>query len=90
MNSALSCIQNDILLAQDRDELTALSLLDLSADFNTIDHDLLLRLTECLCIDGMVLQWARSYLTSRSQLVKDSCVLSTPQLLLCGVLLGSV
>ena len=76
--TALLYIQNDILLAQDRGELTALSLLDLSAAFDTIDHDLLLsRLTE----------W---YLTGRSQLVKVNGVLSTPQLLLCGVTQGSV
>ena len=64
-------IQNDILSAQDRGELTALSLLDLSAAFDTIDHDLLLsRLTEWFGIDGVVLQWVSSYLTGRSQLVK--------------------
>ena len=45
--TALLYIQNDILSAQDRGELTALSLLDLSAAFDRIDHDLLLsRLTE--------------------------------------------
>ena len=38
--------KNHILSAQYRGELTALSLLDLSAHFDTIDHDLLLcRLT---------------------------------------------
>ena len=35
-------IQNDILAAQDPGELTALSLLDLSASFGTSNHDLLL------------------------------------------------
>ena len=65
--TALLYIQNDILSAQDRGELTPLSPLDLSAAFDTIDHDLLLgRLTECFGIDGVVLQWVRSYLTSRS------------------------
>ena len=84
-------IQNDILSAQDRGELTTLSLLDLSAAFGTIDHDLLLsRLTEWFGIDGVVLQWVRSYLTGCSQLVKVKGVLSTPQLLLCGVPQGSV
>ena len=81
--TALLYIQNDILTAQDRGELTALSLLDLSAAFDTIDHDLLLsRLTEWFGIDGVVLQWVRSYLTGRSQLVKVNGVLPTPQLLL--------
>ena len=40
--TALLYILNDILSAQDRGELTALSLLDLSAAFDTTDHDLLL------------------------------------------------
>ena len=84
-------IQNDFLSAQDRGELTALSLLDLYAAFDSIDHGLFLsRLTEWFGIDGVVLQWVRSYLTGGSQLVKVNGVLSTPQLLLCGVLQGSV
>ena len=66
-------------------------LLDLSAAFDTIDHDLLLSiLTEWFGIDGVVLQWVRSYLSGFSQLVKVYGVLSTPQLLLCGVPPGSV
>ena len=72
-------IQNDILSAQDRGELTALSLLDLSETFDTIDHDLWLnKLTEWFGIDGVVLQWVRSYLTARSQLVEVDGSLSTP------------
>ena len=39
--TALIRIQNDILLAIDHQELSALVLLDLSAAFDTIDHDLL-------------------------------------------------
>ena len=82
--TALLYIQNDILSAQDCGELTTLSLLDLSAAFDTIDHDLLSgRLTE-------LLQLVRSYLTSRSHLVKVNGVLSSPQLLLCDVPQGSV
>ena len=83
--------QNDILSSQDRGELTALLLLDLSATFETIDHDRSLsRLTEWFGIDGVVLQWVRTYLTGRSHFVKVNGVLSTPQLLLCGVPQGSV
>ena len=55
--TALLYIQNDILSAQDRGELNVLLLLDLSAAFDTIDHDLLLsRLTEWFGINGVVLQ----------------------------------
>ena len=90
-NFTLLYNQNDILSAQGRGELTALSLLDLSAAFETIDNDRSLsRLTEWFGIDGVVLQWVRTYLTGRSQFVKVNGVLSTPQLLLCGVSQGSV
>ena len=88
---ALFYIQNDFLSAQDRGELTALSLLDLSAAFDTIDHNLLLsRLTEWFGIDGVVLQWVLSYLTGLFQPIEVNGVLSTPQLLSCGVPQGSV
>ena len=49
--TALLYIQNDIFSAQDCGELTALSLLNLSAAFDTIDHDhLLSRLTLALMV----------------------------------------
>ena len=89
--TVLLYIQNVILSAQDHGELTALSLLDLAAVFDTIDHDLLLsRLTEKFSIDGVMLQWVRSYLNGSSQLVKVIVVLSTPKLFMCGVPQGSV
>ena len=86
-------IQNDISSAQDRGALTALQLLDLSAAFDTIDHDRLLgRLTAWFCIEDVVLHWVRSCPTGRSQLVKVNGVglLSTLQLFLCAVSQGSV
>ena len=52
--------------------------------------DWLSGLAEWFGIDGVVLRWVRSYLTGRSQLVKVNGVLSTPQLLLCGVPQGPV
>ena len=89
--TVLLYIQNVISSAQDHDELTDLSLLDLAAVFDTIDHDLLLsRLTEKFSIDGVMLQWVRSYLNGSSQLVKVIVVLSTPKLFMCGVPQGSV
>ena len=83
--TALLYIKNDNLSAQDHVELTALSLLDLSAAFDTIDHDLLLsRLTEWFGIDSVVLQWVRSYLTGRSQLVKNNGVYSAIVIVRCS------
>ena len=68
--TALLKVQNDILLAMDRQHVTLLVLLDLSAAFDTVDHQVLLRRLEVTYgITGTALQWFRSYLTGRTQRV---------------------
>ena len=65
--TALLKVQNDILLAMDRQHVTLLVLLDLSAAFDTVDHQVLLRRLEVTYgSTGTVLQWFRSYLTGRT------------------------
>jgi len=45
-------------------KLSALCMLDLTAAFDTVDHELLLlRLERQFALRGAVLQWFRSYLT---------------------------
>ena len=64
--TALLKVVNDLLLAMDEGKLSVLVLLDLSAAFDTIDHDILLhRLQHVFGIQGTVLSWFRSYLTKR-------------------------
>ena len=49
-------VLSDILLAIDSGDLSALVLLDLSAAFNTVDHDILIRrLKTSYGLSGMVL-----------------------------------
>ena len=68
--SALLRIQNDILHDLDKKRGVILALLDLSAAFDTIDHDLLLqRLEESLGVTGTVLQWFSSYLKGRTSVI---------------------
>ena len=60
--TALLKVQNDILLNMDRQKVTLLVLLDLSAAFDTVDHQVLLKRQESsFGITGTALSWVRSY-----------------------------
>ena len=64
--------------------------LDLSAAFDTIDHLTLLdRLRDKFGIDGVVLEWFRSYLTDRSQQIIIGSDRSRPMDVHYGVPQGS-
>ena len=68
-----------------------LLLLDLSAAFDTVDHEILLgRLSSRFGIKGKTLDWLRIYLTDRTQLVKVDDASSTVRPLHWGVSRGSV
>ena len=89
--TALLCVTNDILNSMGKGDVTALTLLDLSAAFDTIDHGLLLdRLGVWFGIEGDALKWVESYLSNRCQLISIQGKLSIPMSLIYGVPQGSV
>ena len=68
--TALIRVTNDLLLSSDRGCISLLVLLDLSAAFDTIDHNILLnRLENYVGISGTALSWFKSYLSDRYQFV---------------------
>ena len=90
--TALLRVTNDILCSiDDANNSTALILLDLSAAFDTVNHQLLIKRLQMYGIGGPALSWMESYLSNRSQTVKlsESCH-SQPSRLKTGVPQGSV
>ena len=76
--TALIRVQDDILKTIDSHRGVLLLLLDLSAAFDTVDHEILLgRLSSSFGIKGKALDWLRYYLTDRTQLVKVDYASST-------------
>lgn len=55
-------VTNDLLIASDSSSLSMLILIDLSATFDTVSHNLLLN---CLEMGFGVLAWFRPYLSDR-------------------------
>jgi len=89
--TAVLKVLSDILLAIDSGDLSALVMLDLSAAFDTVDHNILLRRLETsYCICGDVIRWFRTYLVGRRQHVRTGSSASSPASIVCGVPQGSV
>ena len=69
--TTLLAVQNDLLMAIDQEKAAVSVLLDLSAAFDTIDHNILLRrMNTKYGGRSVALNWFRSYLSDRTQAVK--------------------
>lgn len=89
--TALVKVLNDLLLASDSGYISVLVLLDLSAAFDTIDHNILLnRLENLVGLRGQALSWFRSYLSDRYQFVHFNNDSSYQSRVRYGVPQGSV
>ena len=89
--TALVKVTNDLLMASDSGLISVLVLLDLSAAFDTVDHNILLeRLEDAVGITGTALQWFVSYLSNRLQFVHVNGESSSHTEVNYGVPQGSV
>ena len=71
-------VLSDVLSAIYNGSVAALVLLDLSAAFDTVDHEILLRRLELFGIGGCNIRWFKSYLVGRRQFVCISSSSSSP------------
>ena len=84
-------IWNDLLVASDEKSATVVMMLDLSAAFDTVDHDLLLNiLMREIGLRGTVLKWFESFLKGRSQRIRLGSTVSDEIVIKFGVPQGSV
>ena len=88
--TALVKLMNDLLWAMEQQEVTALMAIDLSAAFDTVDHDILVSVLEAkFGIEAQALNWFDSYLRQRSCKVNVGKAYSEPKHLPFSVPQGS-
>ena len=91
LKTAIFHITNCLLESTDQGRVSVLSLLDVSTTLDKTDHSILLeRLHTTFGISGSALQWLRSYILDRFQVVVVNSISSTRQRLDFGVPQGSV
>ena len=90
VETAMCKIYNDLVISKSRGECSILILLDLSAAFDTVDHELLINDLKLIGIGGRILSWIDSYLRSRPFKVVIEDVVSDEGIMTSGVPQGSV
>lgn len=89
--TALLKVINDLRVASDKKNVSVLLLLDLTAAFDTIEHDILLhRLEHWVGLSAVALSWFRSYLKGRSYSVCLADFHSNKRDICSGVPQGSI
>ncbi len=89
--TALVKVTNNPLMSSNEGLLSVLVLLDLSAAFDTIDHQILIqRFDNLIGIKGTALKWFKSYLLDRSHFVNVNGESSVYTKVSYGVPQGSV
>ena len=76
--------------AVDKGLIPAALLLDIKKAFDTVDHHKLLQILESFGVRNVALQWFRSHLINRAQVVQNTSTTSECHLLPCGVPQGSI
>ena len=82
---AIIKLTNKIIETIEKSEFTAGIFLDLSKEFDTVDHTIIVSKLEHYGIRGLALEWFKNYLTNRSQMVRFQDSISNKEKITCGV-----
>ena len=89
--TAVIDVLSDVYEAADSGQVTLLGMLDQSSAFDVVDHQILFdRLEHVFGLTGRVLDWIKSYLSSRSMYVFFNGHASSVTSVVCGIPQGSV
>ena len=89
--TALTVVFSEVICELDKGNLVLLSMLDLSAAFDCVDHDILLnRLDTSYGIRSIAHQWLTSYLSGKTQFVRHNGATSPSEIMRYGVPQGSL
>ena len=89
--SATLRVLSDIYSAIDNGKIALLALLDVSAAFDTVDHDILMdRLAESFGIVGQAHDWLSSFITGRTYSVRFGGTTTSPWRVRSGIPQGSI
>jgi len=89
--TAVLRVFSDLVAASDAGNISLMALLDLTAAFDTVDHEILIHRLELeFGVTGSALSWIKSYLIGRRQAVRCNDVTAPACDLMCGVPQGSV
>jgi hypothetical protein len=89
--TAVLLVHNGLVCAIDNGQVSSLMLLDLSAAFDTVVQDILIEvLSSRFGVNGLALDWFRSYLSERTQTFIYQGKLSVSYAVSCSVPQGSI
>ena len=88
--SALAAMQQEWIENTEAKEKTGILLWDLTAAYDTIDAELLVRKLELYGFSEVTLRWFKSFLIERTQRVKIGMKISTPVKLVSGMPQGGI
>lgn len=80
----------NIQASLDNNQYTCAIFIDLKKAFDTVNHEILIKKLHGIGIEGMALEWFKSYLSNRSQHVHIGDSRSSCKCIICGVPQGSI